>query len=322
MRNATLRRAWLASVLLAATTLLPTVAHAQAWLPDRGQGTLYVGYQYGKAHWELRPVDVSGAVFGPYTGGPGNKLFQGEHYGQSVTVDLDYGIGRGSAVSAHIAHVASKYDGRRPHTDQNGQVVEVDNGHYHSTFQDAEMNLRRTVLRRPFLVTPFVGYRFPVQRYATLGHGALGHHLRELRLGGTLARSLSPFLPDAYGLTTYTYALAEREDDHTLHRNGIDMELGYFVTPRLSLKGAASWVRTSGGIEWILTSPDFIEHRFSHDPLANERSWRIGGGAGYVLTPRFTLYLIGFATVSGANTHAMNTLSTGIGWNFTTPWAD
>lgn len=79
-------------LLLLLTTLPPTVAHARAWLPDQGHGSIYVGYQYEQAHWTLLPEDVTGKVFPPYVGGPGNKSFEGEHYGQFATADLDYGI--------------------------------------------------------------------------------------------------------------------------------------------------------------------------------------------------------------------------------------
>lgn len=321
MRNAAFWKPWPAWLLLmAGATLLPTLAHAQAWLPDPGRGSLYVGYEYGQAHWSLFPVSLAG--FGgcsPLTSD--EKCFSGEHYGQYLTVDLDYGVLQGLAVTARLAHVASKYTGPFPHGDQSGQIVRADNGAYHGTLQDAKLGVHLTVLRKPFVATPFVAFLFPLRRYETLGHAVAGHHLRELLVGATLARTLKPLVPDAYAQMTYTYSTAEREADHSIHRNGVDMELGYFVTPRLSLKGAASWIRSSGGIEWDL-SEHFFTYGLSHDPLANERSWRVGGGAGYALTPRFQLYMIGFVTLSGANTHQLHTLATGIGWNFATPWAD
>ena len=314
MTHANSRMAWPAGLLLlAAATLAPAVAHAQAWLPDRGQGSLIVGYQYEQAHWTFYPVDS--------TGGPAYEEFQGEHYGQFVTVNLDYGIRRGLAVTARLAYVASRYIGAAPHKDRVGRVIEADDGHYHGTLQDAEVGVHQTVLRTPLVATPFVAYVFPVRQYADRGHAAAGHHLRELRIGAALARTLRPFLPDAYGQLKYTYSAAKREVDHSIHRHGLDMELGYFVTPRLSLRGAASWLRSYGGIEWFRQSREFRNYTFFHDALANERSWRVGGVAGYALTPRYSLYAVGFATVSGANIHAMNVLATGVGWNFATPWA-
>jgi hypothetical protein len=321
MRNAAFWTPWPTGVLLLAATLsLPTVADAQAWLPDQGRGSLYVGYQYEQAHWTLFPGP--GPVNGPYVGGPGNKAFHGEHYGKFVTADLDYGVLHGLAITAHLGFVSSRYDGLRPHRDRAGQVMKSDNGRWHGTLQDAEVGLHYTVLRAPLAVSPFVSYLFPVRRYEDRGHAASGHHLRELRVGAALARTLRPFLGDAYAQVTYGYSNAEREADHHIHRHRVDMELGYFVTSRLSLKGAASWKRTAGGIDWFTSSPEYIRQAFVHDALANERAWRVGGGAGYALTQRFNLYMTGFTTVSGASTHAMNTIGAGIGWNFTTPWAD
>lgn len=317
----TIRRARLAACLLAATLLVPSSAHSQAWLPDPGRGSLYVGYQYEQAHWTLLPEDVTGKSIPPYTGGPGNKSFEGEHYGQFVTTDLDYGIRQGLAVTAHLAYVESRYIGLRPHKDRAGNILEADDGHFHGSLQDAEVGLHQTVLRTPFVATPFVAYLFPVRRYADRGHAAVGHHLRELRLGAAVARTLRPLLPDGFAQLTYAYSTAEREADHHIHRHRVDMELGYFATPRLSIKAAASWLRSSGGIDWFRQSAEFIRYTFVHDALANERSWRVGGGVGYGLTPHFSLYAVGFTTVSGASTHAMNTFASGVGWNFATPWA-
>jgi hypothetical protein len=198
----------------------------------------------------------------------------------------------------------------------------VDDGHYHGFLQDAEVGLHQTVLHTPFVATPFVAYVFPVQVYPDRGHAAAGHHLRELRIGAALARTLRPFLPDAYAQVTYAYSAAERQFEHSIHRNSVDTELGYFVTPRLSLKGAASYIRSSGGIDWFRLSHEFLHYVTRHDALANERSWRVGGGAGYALTPRYNVYAVGFATVSGASTHKVNTFATGVGWNFAMPWAD
>ena len=322
MGSASRQKAWPGSLLLLATSMwVPTVANAQAWLPEPGRGSLYLGYQYSQAHWTLFPEDVTGKISGAYTGGPGNKAFEGEHYGQFATVDLDYGVLQGLAITAHVAYVSSRYVGANGHKDRAGQLMEVDDGHYHGTLQDAKVGVHQTVLRTPFVATPFVAYLFPVQPYEARGHAAAGHHLRELQVGAALARTLRPFLPDAYAQVSYTYSVAEREADHSIHRHGVDMELAYFVAPRLSLKGAASWLRSSGGIDWFRQSAEFKRYTFVHDALANERSWRVGGGAGFALTPRYQLYMVGFTTISGASTHAMNTFATGVGWNFATPWS-
>lgn len=309
------------SLLLLMIPLVPMVARAQAWLPDAGRGSLFVGYEYGNAHWTLYPYDVTGIQKGPYVGGPGNKVFEGEHYDQIVTADLEYGIRRGLATSFRVAWVAARYAGLNPHRDRTGQIEEVDNGDYHGSFQDAEVTLRQTVLRTPFVATPFVGYLFPLTHYEARGHAATGYHLREFRVGASLARNLRPFLPNAYAQVTYTYSAAEHQFDHDIHRNGVNMELGYFLSPRILVRGAANWIRSSGGVDWYLQSQEFRTYTFHHDELANARSWRLAGGASFGLTPRLSLYTVGYATVSGASTHAANGVASGVGWGFIAPWA-
>jgi hypothetical protein len=311
-------------LLLAAAMIIPAAARAQAWLPSPGTGAIYVGYQYIQAHWTLFPIDITGVPFGPYVG-EGERIAKGEHYGQIITVDLDYGIRKGLAMSVHVPYIESKYSGGDPHFPDG-----VDDGTYQGTLQDLGIGLHLMVLRKPFVATPFVRYLVPLQSYTSEGHAAAGKHLRALEVGAALARTLYPFLPDAYVAATYAYTAQERTVDHTMHINKIDMELGYFVTPRLSLKGAASYAEVRGGVEWDVAvtttgeftgGAEFIEYIAYHDRLANEQWWRVGGGAGYALTPRYLVYIYGFNTVSGENTHKTAALAIGFGWNFATPWA-
>lgn len=336
MRKAVLHEAWLVSLLLATATFVPSAAHAQAWLPEPGQGSIYIGYEYTRVHWTLIATDVTGRPFGPYVG-EGKRVAKGEHYGQFVSVDLDYGIRKGLALTVHVPYAASKYVGLHPPPNaseislipgQHGGTRGVDDGNYHGTLADAVIGLHQTVLSEPFAATPFVSLLIPLQRYHADGHAAAGKRLRALQVGAALARTLRPFLPDAYGQVTYTHSAFERAVDHTMHQNRVVLDLGYFVTPKLSLKGAADWMRTNGGVEWsygpgpaFVPNPELVKYNNGHDRLANERWLRVGGGGSYALTPRYVLYLYGFFTASGANTHAVRALATGVGWNFATPWA-
>lgn len=335
-RDAALFKALPAGLLLLATsTFVPMAAHAQAWLPEPGRGSIYIGYQNYRVHWTLLPVDIPGKPFGPYFA-EGKRAAKGEHYGQFVSVDLDYGIRKGLALTVHAPYAASRYVGLHPPPDapeisgpaQHGGTRGVDDGNYHGTLQDADIGLHQTVLSEPFTATPFVSLLIPLRRYHADGHAAAGKRLRALQVGAALARTLRPFLPDAYGQVTYTYAAFERALDHSIHQNRVVMDLGYFVTPKLSLKGAADWMRTSGGVEWYfgpgpawIPDAELVKYTAGHDRLANERWLRLGGGGSYALTSRYVLYLYGFFTASGANTHAVRTLATGVGWNFATPWA-
>lgn len=328
MKKAKFQVVWPASLLLATAMIMPATAHAQAWLPAPGQGSIYVGYEYSHVHWTLMPVDVTGRYFGPYIG-EGKRVAKGAHFGQFATVDLDYGIRKGLALTVHVPYALTKYMGLYPAPDDPETSTDpsihwgthgIDDGKYHGTFQDADIGLHLNVLNEPFVATPFVSLLLPLQAYEAEGHSAAGAGLRELEVGAALARPLRPFLPDAYGQVTYTYAAAERVLDHSFHTNRLLMELGYFVTPRVSLKGAADLMKTSGGLDWNF-GPEHIAYRAHHDRLANQRWLRAGGGASYALTPRSVLYIYGFWTVTGENTHAVSTIATGVGRNFASPWA-
>src|SRR6476619_5763009 len=75
----------------------PAVAHAQAWVPDHGEGAVSFTYQN---------YDVVGHfdVFG-------HKNNNGGTYSQSLVTELDYGVTEALALTLTLPLIASKYTG-------------------------------------------------------------------------------------------------------------------------------------------------------------------------------------------------------------------
>ena len=65
-----------------------------------------------------------------------------------------------AAVSASLAFVSAKYDGRAP-------VSADDDGSWHGALQDFRLGVRYQVVTAPVAVTPSVGFAFPVSDYET-----------------------------------------------------------------------------------------------------------------------------------------------------------
>ena len=112
---------WCAGVFLSALFLFPAVAAAQAWVPEKGEGTATLTLQdnFVKNH----------------LGSGGERLDVGHIRTFILLQDIDYGITDKLALDVSIPFVLSKYYGPRPHQ------LPVDNGNYHGNFQDVRMNL-------------------------------------------------------------------------------------------------------------------------------------------------------------------------------------
>ena len=89
-----------------------------------------------------------------------------------VTGHFDLGITNRIAASGSLGWISTKYDGNAPWN------LDIDDGQWHSTFQDASAQVRGVLLAKPVRLVPYVHYQFPTSSYATIGHAAPGRRNR------------------------------------------------------------------------------------------------------------------------------------------------
>ena len=302
-------------------------------MPGKGRGTLTLVYQHGSATDGLFASDITGRrVAGGYIG-EGKRLNHGNMTDQTGAFDLDYGIGERFAVSGNVAYVGSRYIGNGGHPALPGHE-KIDDGTYHSTFQDAALGVRYLAASRHLAVIPFVRFTFPTHDYVNVGHSAVGRNLNQLQVGANLARRLDPILPDAYAKATLAYAFVESpkipiadgaapvEQPHfNINRRFASLELGYFVTNRLAVNVFGSRVHTEGGIDWArdLKGPaDYARIGHVHDAAARDRHAVIGGGLSFAVMKSLWLYAGYSGVVSGQNLHDTEAFSIGMTWSYNT----
>ena len=155
---------------------LPPTAFSQAWVPEKGEGSVSITYQklVGYDHFDLT----------------GARQKVGTDRAQSVSVEFEYGVTDKLAFNADVVYVASKYNGPFPE----GRL-DFD-GRYHPAFQDAHLQVRYNVLRRPLMLTPFVSVTVPTHHYETSGHTATGRDFHELLLGVKRRAAIRPSLAE------------------------------------------------------------------------------------------------------------------------------
>jgi hypothetical protein len=266
---------------------LPFSLPAQAWLFPKGEGAVTVSYQntYVRDH-----VSFDGQAFDKF----------GDINSHSMTVDTDYSITDRLAVRVSLPYVFGKYKGpaRFLHS------LPVDDGDYHSTFQDFTTDLRYNVSQRPVVLTPFVRVVVPSHGYEYFAHAAVGRDLREYHIGINAGRRLNrrTFLQ-----AQYSYAFVERVLDMSPNRSNIEAQVSYFLTPRLSLLTSMQWYYTYDGLEahldlppLALLTPEQFKH---HDQLG--KSILLDGGAGFsfAATRKLEVFATIGRSVLGTNGH-------------------
>ena len=313
-----------AGVVLAASILgLPRLASAQAFVPPSGEGDVTISYQnlHARGHLDLNADRMRGAsCCDPIQS-------------HSMMWGIDFGVSSRVAVSLALPFIASKYSGSAPHLVGGvGEPQEWDDGTYHGAFQDFVLGVRVNVKARPVSITPFADVIVPSHHYASLAHAAVGKDLRALSVGAAVGGFLDSVTPGLFFQARVSYTVTQALVDLRPNRSRFDAELGYFITPRLSIRFIESSQVTHAGVDLVafsdpMTIAKVHDHpeipfpappiyRRNHDRLQRADYLNLGGGIGFALNDSVELFGAAANTVWGKNVHPLRGLSVGANFHF------
>jgi hypothetical protein len=274
--------------LAAALLLLPVIATAQAWLPDKGVLTtsFIVSDVLNREHYLPN----------------GDEIDVGHTRSTTYAMYAGYGLTDRVMISASLPYVVTRYWGPPSHGGAPG--LEVDDGDSHGSLTDLRLSAHYQLLEDPFALAPFISYVLPVTDYFVKGHAAQGRHLKELLLGFNAGKNLDEWIPRTYVQARYSYGFVEEVADIKHDRTNVNLELGTFLTSRWNVSAYGSWQWTHGGIDVPIprSNPLFPYH----DRLAADEYFNLGLGTGWSLTPSLTAFCIYMQGISGKNGHKMN----------------
>jgi hypothetical protein len=290
-------------------------AHAQAWLPFKGEGTLDVSYSRFHGGDHLYSSDaIDGTTSRGYTA-EGNRWYLGDTTSHTVQAVVDYAFADRWAGTVGLAYVATKYVGSAPVN------LEVDDGDVHATIQDAGFQLRYALLLHPVAITPEVGYGLPMADYVSHGHAAQGLGFAEWRVGLSVGQPLGSWLPRTHLHGRLTHSVGERQNDRRIRRTLFDFEVGHRPWSSVGLRFLGSFLDTAGGQDWLDADSSihgsgegFVGTAFSASSYV-----RLGGGIGYSPHHRLSLNATYISTVWGENIEDGDFLLLGASWAFRTP---
>ena len=293
MRHATVRASLsVARMVLAGLLLWSQTARAQAWLPTRGTFDTSVIYTsvLNKKHYD-------------YTGTQDDR---GHTRVQTAALKFSYGLTDRLTLTGGIPYVRARYFGAFRHS------TDVDDGDSHSSFTDWRLGLHFQVSDGPIAFAPFVQYGSPIVNYETLGHAAHGAGLDELTLGFFAGKNLDAVAPGTYVQLRYAYSFVEKVVGISHDRSNIDAEIGYYLTPRLSVRALVAWQETYGGVPLPVPRADPLYPH--HDQLGAAGFVTVGFGSALSMTPATDVFVAYVQSVKGVNSHKVDQ-SVSFGWN-------
>jgi hypothetical protein len=284
-------------VILIAGPFAATV-DAQAWLPEQGSLNLSVSYSN----------DLNKKHYLP----DGGEQDVGHTRSQVLGISASYGLTDRLLITGGVPFVVARYRGDFPHP------TKVDDGHYHGAVTDVRLGLHYQALTEPLALAPYVSLVIPTNGYEVSGHAAPGRGLEETWIGFYAGKSLDAWIPRTYLQARYNYAFVEKVAGVAHDRMNAELEIGYFLNPRASVRAIAAWQETHGGID-VPVPRD--HHLFDHhDQLAAENFLNLGGGFAFSVSERLSLYSLFQGSVRGRNGHKLDHgLTLGINYLVTAP---
>jgi hypothetical protein len=281
------------------------VAHAQAWVGDKGALDLSLDYNLGS----------SDKVFADVPASDFNDAGTTTH---QITLGAEYVPVPRLAVGMALPFVALKYTGNPVYVHPGGGSY--DDGDTHTTLTDLRVGARYQVIEEPLALAPHLAVSIPVADYETVGNTVAGRHLKALHLGVGIGKV---FAGNAYVHLLYEFSLVEKYDrtpvtkKYGQDRSDVALTLGYkLLQQRLDVHIDANARVPHGGVNFSeLNFGTTTDEVMYHDAILKEEIVLVGAGLGYQLTNALGVNLGGRLFVTGKNTQNASVLALGLVWS-------
>jgi len=275
------------------------VVSAQAWVPEKGGGSVSLAAQQLNVKKHLA----------------GTTVVDAGHINTGVLLaDVTYAVTDKFAVDLAFPFVVTKYSGTRAHPNTN-----IDDGTYHNSFTDFRVSVRYNLTRKGAVITPYVGSVVPSHDYPYYGHAAFGEQLNEIQVGTFIAKLFTSGVPGMFVSSRIAYGFVEKVQDISHNRSLVDLEAGYFVTPSFRAFGMMNGQHSFGGIDFPLTGQAGLPAALLpvHDVIQRVNFVNLGGGIAYSITDSFDMFGSFLRQVDGRNGHMLNRgITAGASWSF------
>ncbi len=172
--------------------------------------------------------------------GTGDVFGDHETDTHAVRLDLDYMIGDRWEAHASLPFIRKRSRGGfithdpRILTVPHPEAPLLDDGNFHSGWQDMSLGLSYHGQWRGFAVTPRITASIPTHEYPHFGNAAIGQNLWSLSLGFDVSRQ--PYFSNFFYAFGYSYRFVEQTLGYNVNRQQFRMSGGYYFTPRFAAR--------------------------------------------------------------------------------------
>ncbi len=257
----------------------------------RGHGGVSIGYETTLVNGFLPDV------------GPTKQI--GTVRSRRVDLDFEYYVADRWSVSAGIPFISNRYDGPNPHcpttappqcahipalTQPHPESQFLDNGDFHGALQDWSLGVAYHANIDTYYITPSVGVYLPTHDYTFFSQAAVGQDLQQLDVSVTLAHQFD--FSQFYYSVGYGYVFSEKTLGYSINYNHFDLELGYFISPQLTVR-VSSLGRIGNGLQFTeelaLSGGKTNDLWYHHDQITAHEYISAGGGIDYHFGNKYTL---------------------------------
>jgi hypothetical protein len=238
----------------------------------------------------------------------------GEVSTRSVYFELEHALSERWQIRLGLPYIKKKYQGPAPHdptilVPPRNTAPFVDDGHYHSNWQDLSIGLEYLLDTEPAVLQPYVLAFIPTHDYPHFAQAAVGQNLWKVEVGMELTW-LPPFSYWFYHLDG-GYVVVEETLATSVNHFRLHGEVGYFLRPDLSM---SAFFMGKKGRGYNGDYPDrTTEDWYQHDRRGHHNILNAGFSTDWYFAERYQLTAATFTTVWGDEVHKLDWgLSVGI----------
>ena len=224
----------------------------------------------------------------------------------TLNLELDYHLTDHWSLSLGIPLVRKRYQGNFPHDptalDPPRDVPNIDDGSYHTDFQDWHLGVRYLAVDGLLRIEPFAALGVPSNDYPFFANAAVGQNLWKFDIGASF--TYTPGLSDAWYRLDLAYVFVEETLDTSIDHWRVRLEAGYFFSPRWSGR-VFVLVKDGDGLRFPddFPPPRTGEKWFQHDRLIRHNYVNAGLGVDWAFDDRHRLSFSGLTMVHADQVH-------------------
>jgi hypothetical protein len=225
---------------------------------------------------------------------------------QLMRIGVDYLLGAHWQIHASVPYIRKRSNGgpgaHRPSllTVPHPEADFLDDGLYHSNWQDFEIGLSYLADWHGLHVEPSVTFQTPASDYSFFANAATGQHVNRLHVGVDVSRQALG--SNFYWTAGYSYVFQEQTLGINSDKNHVRLGAGYFFTPHFSLRAFGNGSYGKGR-----DSSDFSDRNseawYHHDQTSRHNYAIVGLGANWSPNARYTFSVSAATMVWGRTVH-------------------